>query len=108
MAMLALVFMTPTMFLYVLFHPELVDERFHVYKMLYRDIEIGMTREQVFALVDKYYAEDGPRKRPTILEDTPDNLDFFMNPENSTEPNCEGIFLTMSDGRVADKEYSPD
>jgi hypothetical protein len=42
------------------------------------------------------------------LHDTPDGLGFFMNPEASREPNCEGIFLRLEQGRVTKKTYSPD
>lgn len=31
-----------------------------------------------------------------------------MNPETSTEPNCEGIFLKFEDGRVTAKDDSAD
>ena len=31
-----------------------------------------------------------------------------MNPESSTEPNCEGIILTMQHDAVEQKEYSRD
>jgi hypothetical protein len=42
------------------------------------------------------------------MSDEPDSLGFFMNPESSREPNCEGIFLKLEAGRVVSKEYSPD
>ena len=89
-------------------YPELLDNRFRTYKMFYADIHVGMTREQVFAALARHYPTNGVRKSPTILQDTPKALGFFMNPETSSEPGCEGIFLTMEEGRVANRKYSPD
>jgi hypothetical protein len=92
----------------VVAHPELVDSRFATYKAFYRDIRGGMNRADIDALLARRYPSAGSRKRPNIMEDTPERLGFFMNPETSREPNCEGIFLTLHDGRVTEKSYSPD
>jgi len=108
MVLLALAFITPAGYLFLAFHPELIDGRFRTYKRLYGDIQVGMTREQVLAAMELRYPTNGPRKRPKILNDSPDGLGFFMNPETSTEPNCEGIFLTLEAGRVTKKVYSAD
>ncbi len=108
LAALALVCLVPAGLVFVMFHPELVDARFRTYKRFYHDIEIGMTREQVLAAMDRFYPASGLRKRPSIMEDTPDRLGFFMNPETSREPNCEGIFLTLENDKVTKKTYSPD
>lgn len=105
---LALVCLVPAGCVFLTFHPELVDGRFRTYKKFYGDIQVGMTREQVLAAMEKRYPANGPRKRPTILNDTPVGLGFFMNPETSREPNCEGIFLTLEAGRVTKKVYSAD
>ena len=67
-----------------------------------------MTRDEIFTLLEHRYPARGPRQRPTILADEPTTLDFFMNPESSREPDCEGIFLRLTDGRVTRKDYSPD
>jgi hypothetical protein len=108
MLLLALVFIAPAGCVLLAFHPELVDGRFRTYKAFYRDIQVGMTREQLLAAMGRRYPSDGPRKRPKVMDDTPTRLGFFMNPETSREPNCEGIFLSLEHGRVAKKEYSPD
>lgn len=108
MILLALAFTVPAGFVFLAFHPELVDGRFRTYKRFYRDIQVGMTREQVLAAMEKHYPPNGPRKRPMIIDDTPRSLDFFMNPETSREPNCEGIFLTLEAGRVTRMSYSAD
>ena len=105
---LALLFLVPAGYVFVVFHPELVDGRFRTYKAFYRDIQLGMTREQVFAALEHRYPKGGPRQRPKVMQDQPDNLGFFMNPETSPEPNCEGIFVTLEHGRVTRKEYSAD
>ncbi len=85
-----------------------IDARFRAYRSFYRGIEAGMSREQVFGLRDTLYPRGGDRMRPTVAEDSARQLWFFMDPEDSAEPNCEGIFLSMSGGRVREKSYSPD
>jgi hypothetical protein len=108
MLVLSLVFIAPAAYLFLAFHPQIVDGRFRTYKAFYRDIRIGMTREQVLAAMELRYPADGPRKRPKIMDDTSARLGFFMDPETSREPNCEGIFLTLERGRVTEMVYSPD
>ena len=108
MLLMALVFIAPAGFVVFGLHPELIDGRFRTYKAFYRDIQKGMTREQVLAAMNRRYPAGGPRKPPKILEQTPEALGFFMDPESSREPNCEGIFLTLEGGRVTRKHYSPD
>ena len=108
MIVLALVFLLPAGFVFVAFHPELVDARFRTYKAFYHDIQVGMTREQVLAAMVQRYPADGPRKRPKIMDDTPTSLGFFMDPETSREPNCEGIFLTLETNHVTKVVYSAD
>ncbi len=107
-SVLAFVFLVPGIFLFLAFRPELVDGRFRTYKTFYQDIQIGMTREQVYSALERRYPKGGPRQRPTVLNDTPEGLGFFMNPETSREPNCEGIFLKLERNRVIKKDYSPD
>jgi hypothetical protein len=55
------------------FYPELVDARFRTYKKFYGHIQVGMTREQVLAAMEQRYPTRGRRKRPNILNDTPDS-----------------------------------
>jgi hypothetical protein len=108
LVVLALVFLLPAGYVFLAFHPELVDKRFATYKAFYGDIQIGMTRDEVFSVLDRRYPQGGARKRPKVMDDTPFSLGFFMNPETSREPNCEGIFLKLENGRVKSKDYSPD
>jgi hypothetical protein len=108
MIVLASVFLLPAACVFIAVHPELVDGRFRTYKRFYSDIQVGMTREQVLAAMERRYPADGPRERPKIMDDTPTSLGFFMNPETSREPNCEGIFLTLEGGSVTEIGYSPD
>lgn len=98
----------PAVYVFLGFHPELVDGRYRTYKAFYGDIREGMTREEVLSLVDRLYPPSGPRQRPKITEDTPERLGFFMTAEASFEPNCEGIFLTLQGGRVSRKQYVRD
>ncbi len=55
MIVLALVFLLPAAYVFLAFHPELVDGRFRTYKAFYRDIHVGMTKDQVFAALDRRY-----------------------------------------------------
>ena len=105
---LAFLCFAPAAFLVTAIHPELVDARFRVYKAFYQDIHEGMTRDDIESILARHYPPTGPRQRPKVMDDTSDQLGFFMNPETSREPNCEGIFLTLQDGRVVGKDYSPD
>lgn len=104
----ALIFIVPTGYLFLALHPELVDGRYRTYKAFYGDIKVGMTHDQVIAAMEARYPKGGKRQAPKILADTADGLSFFMNPESSREPNCEGIFLGLTNGSVASKTYSAD
>lgn len=108
MLVLAVLFLLPGGYVFLALHPEWIDGRFRTYKAFYRDIQVGMTRDEVLAALDRHYPPAGKRQRPTVMSDTPSDLGFFMNPEGSREPNCEGIFLKLEAGRVASKDYSPD
>jgi hypothetical protein len=108
MILLAVVCMLPGVYMFLAANPGLVDARFRAYHAFYRDIEIGMTRAEVFANLEKHYPTNGPRLRPKLLDDTAEGVGFFMNPEDAIEPNCEGIFLTFERGRLTHKTYSAD
>lgn len=105
---LVLAVLIPGAFMLLLVHPELIDGRIRTYKAFYSDIQVGMTRQEVLDTMDRCYPPDGSRRRPTVMENQPGRLGFFMNPEGSGEPNCEGIFLDLSEDRVAKKVYSSD
>lgn len=86
-----------------------VDPRFQVYQSFFEDIQPGMTRAEVMALCARHYPDGGPRQPPRIMVDDGDNLTFFMHPEEpDSSVDCEGILLTLQDGRVLNKTYSPD
>ena len=104
----ALFLLGPSGVALICFKPELVDDRFRTYKQLFGDIEVGMSRVEVMTLVDQHYPFDGERLRPNVIENSDIKLSFFMNPEDSTEPNCEGIFLRMRDNKVVRKSYARD
>lgn len=104
----ALFLLVPSGVALIGFKPELVDDRFRTYKLLFGDIEVGMSRADVMTLADQHYPSEGERLRPNIIEDSDKKLGFFMNPEDSTEPNCEGIFLRMQGDKVVRKSYARD
>ncbi len=104
----ALVLLAPSGLVLIAVKPELVDARFRTYKRLYQDVQVGMTRTEVMELINHHYPTNGKRQRPSVYADTEDKLGFFMNPEHSTEPNCEGIILQMQNETVLKKRYSAD
>ena len=104
----ALFLLGPSGVALICFKPELVDDRFRTYKQLFGDIEVGMSRAVVMTLVDQHYPSKGERLRPNLIEGSDKKLSFFMNPEDSAEPNCEGIFLQMQDNKVVRKSYARD
>ena len=104
----ALVLLAPSGLALICFKPELVDGRYRTYKQLYRDIQVGMSRAEVMALVEKHYPEAGQRLRPTVVEISEERLSFNMNPEGPREPNCEGISVNLQQDKVVYKFYSRD
>ncbi len=106
--LVAIVTLTPAGLVVLAAFPEWVDARFRSYKAFYAEIQPGMTRDEVMALQTRVYPEGGPRQKPRIAIEDDTSLTFFMHPEDSTEPNCEGIFLAFKDGKVTSKTYSPD
>lgn len=103
-----LVALIPAAYLVAALNPWLVDARFRTYRAFYRDIEVGMSRADVQKLLAEHYPTNGVRGFPTTVYDDATQLGFFMNPEHSREPNCEGIFLSLSNNIVVSKSYSAD
>lgn len=108
LALIAVATLSPTGLVVMALYPEWVDARFRSYKDFYAQIQPGMTRAEIMALQDRLYPESGPRKKPRIIMEDDRSLSFFMHPEDSTEPNCEGIFLAFAEGKLKSKTYSPD
>jgi hypothetical protein len=103
----ALACLAPAGLLCAVFYPELFDPRIRTYKAFYRDIQQGMTRADIEALLSRHYPQGGPRLRPR-MDETPGRVGFLMNPETSAEPDCEGIFLTIHNGSIVEKRYLAD
>jgi hypothetical protein len=104
----AIVFCAPAVWLFLAFHEELVDARVRAYKAFYSDVRVGMTRDELTALLQRDYPEGGVRQRPKIVEDTATKLGLCMSPDTERDPNCEGIYITFIDGRISQKEYVRD
>ena len=66
------------------------------------------SHDEVLAVLTRCCPSDGPRLKPTLHEDTPNGMCFFMNAEGASPPNCEGIILQMNQGKVVAKRYSAD
>jgi hypothetical protein len=105
---LTIIFLIPSFLVVYIFYPWLIDSRFRTYRTFYKDIQIGMTRDQVMEVAKGHYPDGGKRLFPTIMRDNTSDLGFFMNPEGDSEPNCEGIFLRFEDGKVSSIVYSAD
>ena len=99
---------SPAILLGLIVAPYYLDPRMLAYKRFYREIEVGMTRKEVLDLATMRYPVGGRRGFPTGMEDGPDQLGFFMNPERDREPNCDGIFLTLRNDVVLSKQYMAD
>ena len=95
-------------FLLLVFAPELHDSRIRTYKRFHSELRLGMTHAEILAAVEKHYPKNGRRQSPKMSIEGKDYVGFFMNPENSGEPNCEGIFVYLRDGRAERILYSPD
>jgi hypothetical protein len=108
LVLIAVLTLVPAGLVALVIYPEWVDARFRSYKTFYADIQLGMTREEVMAVQAKLYPEGGPRLKPRIIVDEAEHLTFFMHPETSEEPNCEGILLAFKEGKMTSKTYSPD
>ena len=108
LSILALALLMPSFLVVAVFYPWLYDARFRTYRSFYKDIKIGMTRDQVMEVAYIHYPEGGTRGFPKVMREDENNLGFFMNPEESSEPNCEGIFLQFRDGKVVRVHYSAD
>ena len=99
---------SPAILLGLMWAPYYLDPRIIAYKRFYREIEVGMTREEVMDLATMRYPVGGRRSFPTVMADSADRLGFFMNPESDREPNCEGIFLMLRNDVVLSKQYMAD
>ena len=104
----AAILAVPSVLMLIALHPELIDARYRPFKAFYADIRVGMTRDDVFGLVDRRYPSGGQRLRPIVWEDSANELTFFMNSEGEAEPNCEGVLLDFEEGKVSRKRYSAD
>ena len=105
---MTLCFFVPTGILLAGRNPWLVDARYRNYLKFYWSIRQNMTHAEVIAVMNDFYPPHDVRLAPIIFEDNSSSLSFYMNPEDKSEPNTEGIFLKMEDGRVADTRYVPD
>ena len=103
-----IIFAIPSAYTLVAFKPGWFDARYKVYQAFYDDIHVGMTRDEVLKCMSVHYTKGSERLSPNIISDDSNSLGFFMNPEKSGEPNCEGIFLDMKSGIVVRKRYSAD
>ena len=89
-------------------NPWLVDARYRTYLKFYWSIRQNMTHAEVMAVMTDFYPPNDVRSAPILIEDNSVSLSFYMHPEDKSEPNTEGIFLKMEDGRVLDTRYVAD
>ena len=79
------------------------EPRWAAFHRLYSRIHSGMTRQELQQAIEQVYPADSSKKRPSFHVDEPTKIMLFMANEG-----CEGIMLTMTNGRVVSKSYSPD
>jgi len=84
------------------------DPRFAAFHRLFFALKVGMSRAELEATIRRIYPQNGERKPPRFWIDEPTNILLFMDPEVHVEPNCEGISLQISNGRIVAKGYSMD
>lgn len=88
-------------------NPWIGDVRFRAFRALYGDLELGMTRAEVFATIHQHYPEEGLRGKPTLNSDQGDHLIIFMNTEDGSH-TCEGIIVDLHHDVVTKVSYSCD
>jgi hypothetical protein len=88
--------------------PWVLDARYSAYRIFFKTIEVGVSRDEVMVVLNRCYPAGGPRLRPRMVEDKEERVSFHMNAEGPREPNCEAIILAMEHGKVRSKWYSAD
>lgn len=107
--LLALVSLSPAALIVLATYFDRSDVRIEAYQAFYAAIQPGMTKEEVLALRDRHYPAGGPRQPPRLMIDEADSLSFFMHPEDpESTVDCEAILLSLANGRVTQKTYTPD
>jgi hypothetical protein len=71
-----------------------------------REIQPGMTKEQVEAVIDRNFPPDGPFKRP-VVADYEDGLMYTLDPDDGRY-NAALIVVKFSGGKCVSAEFQPD
>ena len=93
--------------------PELFDARFRSYKIFYKNIQVGMTENELMKLRNEHYPQKGKRF-PLIIRNPPNqnanknSIYFFMNPEQKKYPRREAIWINFENGNIISKSYIAD
>jgi len=77
------------------------------YKRFFSAINEGMIEVEVMAVLHQEFPQGGRFPVPVLRSDETNRLMFFLDP-NQGAYNAEGIFVTLRNGKVVAKEYSPD
>lgn len=77
------------------------------YRRFYNSIHNGMTRAEVIAELHRQFPARGRHPVPALRNESDSQMMFFLDPKQSAY-NAEGVFLTLTNDRVAAKVYSPD
>lgn len=88
-------------------NPWLADARFRAFRSFYDALDEGMTRAEVFDVVEQQYPAHGKRGRPTLNVNKEEQIIFFMNTEDGSH-TCEGVFVNLQDGIVTGVSYACD
>ena len=77
------------------------------YKRFFVGIDNGMTETEVMAVLHREFPQGGHFPVPVLRSDDTNLLMFFLDPKQSAY-NAEGVFVTLQNGKVVAKVYSPD
>lgn len=105
LGLVAVCVLTPSAILYVGRNPWLVDARYRTFMMLYWNIRIGMTEEEIQARIRSLYPLKGEQKSPLFYPGGGGNMEIQMAPEATDTFGHESIILKMQGGQVLGIKY---
>jgi hypothetical protein len=77
------------------------------YQRFYNAVQNGMTHTEVMNTLHRQFPANGRFPVPVLSGHDTNGMSFFLDPAQGAY-NAEGVFLSLSNGRVTAKVYSPD
>ena len=97
--------LTPSIILYVGRNPWLVDARYRTFMMLWWNIRIGMTQEEVQNQIKSLYPPNGQQKPPLFYPVAAGKMEIQLAPEVNDTPGHESIILKIQGDQVLGIKY---